>query len=271
MTTQTQTQPQSDVWTRLGRGLGRAFGFLLRLVFVILLAVAMGAGVYFGVPWVYNALIRPVQEHSAQLALLDARIENLRASVDGSQGTQDNRLTLLETGSDGQRERLASAEAELAELQESLKTETDARAALEAQLVGAQADNDALAEQLATLQTSVDELQPSVTTTLSDVVHLQQQIALLQVQNGLLIAQIQMVAENLGDARAQLAATASDLGHLLTTTKALDAGTRAALTNRLTTALALVEASPASALTELESIWAQLDRGINPKEASAGP
>ncbi len=262
----TQTQPQPDVWTRLGRGLGRTLGFLLRLVFVILLAVAMGVGVYFGVPWAYNTFVRPVQEHSAQLALLDAKIENLRASVDGSQGAQDNRLTLLETGSDGQRERLASAEAELAELQETLKSETDARAALETELAHAQAENEALGKQLAGMQTSVEALQPSVTTTMSDVAYLQQQMALLQIQNGLLIARIQIVAENLGEARTQLTVTGAELSALLATSQMLDVDTRAALANRLATALALVEASPATALTELESLWAQLERTVNPQE-----
>jgi chromosome segregation ATPase len=262
----TQTQPQSDVWTRLGRGLVRTLGFLLRLAFVILLAVAIGVGVYFGAPWAYNAFVRPVQEHSAQLALLDAKIANLRASVDGSQGAQDNRLTLLETGSDGQRERLASAEAELAELQETLQSETDARAALEAELAHAQAENETLGQQLAGMQTSLEALQPSVTTTMSDVARLQQQMALLQIQNGLLIARIQIVAENLGEARTQLTVTGSELSALLAASQGLDVETRAALVNRLTTALALVEASPAAALTELESLWAQLDRTVNPQE-----
>ena len=105
---------QPDFWSRVGTAVGRFFGFLLRLVFILLLAIALGAGVYFGWPALYRALIQPVQTHTSQIQELFNRVEGVRAGAAEAQAAQNERLTSLETGSDAQRLRLDAAESEAA-------------------------------------------------------------------------------------------------------------------------------------------------------------
>jgi chromosome segregation ATPase len=266
MATEAQTQP--DFWSRLGRGAGRFFGLLLRLLFVVLLAVAIGAGVYFGLPALYRSLVQPVQNHTTQIQLLNNRMDNLATSFDGAQSVQDQRLTTLETSGDDQRQRLGAAETGLGDVKTALADETASRAELVKQVAELQAQLEAQAETAKALRSDLDELKPQVSASTASLAALQQQMGLLHLQNGLLQARLQVVYENLGDARQLLATSASELKAFIQEPKLLPADAQAALVLRVTTAEALIQQQPASALTELESVWAELDRRLNEKAGS---
>ncbi len=261
MTTEAQTQP--DFWSRVGRGVGRFFGLLLRLLFVVLLAIAIGAGVYFGLPALYRSLVQPVQTHSTQIQLLNNRVDNLAASVDNSQAVQDQRLTTLETAGDEERQRLGAAETGLGEAKSALTDETASRTALEKQVTALQSQLDAETATAQQLQAGLAELKPELAAATAGMAALQQQMTLLHLQNGLLQARLQVVYENLGDARQLLAASASELRAFIEAPKFLPAETQAALVLRVTTAEALIQQQPTNALTELESVWSELDRQVN--------
>lgn len=270
-----------DFWSRLGGALGRFFGFLLRLIFVLLLAVALGAGVYYGLPWLYRALVQPVQTHTTQIQELYNRVEGVRAGVESGQAAQNDRLTALETANDAQRlqldstvkqaadqqtaldaqrEQLDSTTTQAAALQAALDEETAAREALAAQVADLQSQ---LAEQAAAageMQNTLAELAPVAQANADQTAGLQQQVGLLQLQNALLRAHIQVNAENLGDARATLTSTVSAMQTFIETPGAFSADDQTTLTVRVRAAAGLIETEPAAALTDLDSIWAELDR-----------
>ena len=75
MTTESQSQP--DNWTRLSRTIGSLLGFILRLIFILLLAIGVGAGVYFGIPLLYSTIIEPVQNTAIQVEIVENRVDNL--------------------------------------------------------------------------------------------------------------------------------------------------------------------------------------------------
>lgn len=282
MTTQTDTQPQPDKWARFGRTMGRLLGFGLRLMFVILLALALGAGVYYGIPWVYRNAIEPVQNNTAELTILKNRVEHLDGSTAQAQAAQDARLTALETSGDSMRERTASAETAVSQLESTLQAETSAREALQAEVTTLTAENESLtaaqsslAAETAKLQDTVTALREALAAANTDLSALQTQQkterVLLRVKNDLLLARLQLSSENKGQARTLLAQSSADLGALVEGAGSLSADERLALSSRLALADGLLDPDPALALDELDGVWAQLDRLLTPAEAGRAP
>jgi hypothetical protein len=240
--------------------MGRFFSALLRLLFVLLLAVALGAGVYFGVPWAYRALVQPIQQHTSQIQELFNRVEGVRSSTEQSQAAQNERLTALETGNDAQRLRLDAAESEAAGLAAALEAESAARLALVEQVAALQAQLEAQAAAEDEVRAAVVELQPATADTAAQVSALQQQLTLVRLENSLLRARVQVVAENLGEARTVLTDTVSAMQAFVETPGLFSASAQSSLTVRLVSAAALVEVEPAAALIDLESIWSEMER-----------
>jgi hypothetical protein len=261
MSSDTQSHP--DGWTRLGNAIGHLLGVLLRLLFVILLAVGVGAGVYYGVPYLYAQLVQPVQTNTYQIALLNAKVDGQKTSLDASQAAQDTRLTDLETKSDNQKQRLDSTSTDITGLKTSLSSEQSARSDLAGQVAGLKAQLEAQTSASSQLSSDVAALKPAASDATAQVAKLQQQVTLLRLQNSLLTAHIQEVAQNLGDARTILTTTVSAMQSFVKTPGVFSADDQAALNVRLVTAGALIDADPVAALADMESIWAQMDRTLN--------
>ena len=261
MSTDTQTRP--DFWSRLGHGIGWFFGFLLRLMFVSLLAAAFGAGIYYGIPYAYATLVQPVQANANQIVVVGTRVDNLKTSLDASQAAQDSRLTALETQSDSQRQRLDAVESDTATTKKGLDAEQAARDNLASQVAGLKDQLATQAEAAAQLRTDLDSLKPATTAATDQVARLERQVTLLRLQNALLNAHIQVVAQNLGDARGILTTTVTAMQAFITTPGVFSSDATASLSVRLVTAGALIEPDPVTALSDLESVWAQMDRALN--------
>ncbi len=261
----TTTQP--DVWSRLARTFGHLFGFILRLLFVLLLAVGLGAGIYYGLPWVYRTLVEPVQSNRTQIASVSRDLENFRTRIGAAQVVQDERLTTLETNDDARREQAAAADSALAGLQAALQEETAARAALETQLAAQQTASRQLAGDVAAIESSLAEFD----VVRAELAALNQQLALARLQNRLLRARVLVLAENLGEARTLLETAAESMLAFVEANSALPGDTRTVLASRLTTALGLVAAQPGAALVELESIQLQLESALQPAAPAGSP
>ncbi len=261
MSTEAPTHP--DGWTRLGRAIGRLLAVLLRLAFVILLAVGIGAGAYYGLPYAYATLVQPVQNNTTQIAVLNNRVDTLKGSIDSAQTAQDNRLTALETKTDGQRQQLDAIESDLTAAKANVSAEQSARADLGSQVSDIKAQVAAQGSASTQLRTDLDALKPTTDAATAQVARLQQQITLLRFQNALLTAHIDVVAQNLGDARDVLTTTAAAMQSFVKTPGVFSADDQASLTVRLVTVTALIPGDPTTALTDLDSIWAQMDRALS--------
>lgn len=99
---------------RLGRGLWRAFKWLLALT--ILAGIA--AAIYFGWPEVNRRFIQPIADNTAELNTLDGRLEDTRTQL----ADLDARVAAAIEAQGGTPERLAALETELAELVDSVDT-----------------------------------------------------------------------------------------------------------------------------------------------------
>ena len=79
--------------SRLGRGFLNFTRALLRLILLVMLISAAGAALYFGLPYLNNTFIAPVEQNAARVGELETRIENLRKEL----SDMDARLGAMET------------------------------------------------------------------------------------------------------------------------------------------------------------------------------
>jgi hypothetical protein len=140
---------------RLGKGLLWLLRFVLRLFFVVLLGIALGVGIFYGVVALYNQYIWPVQVHTIQLEQLQTRHEQESSLTARRLNDLQERLDGLALQQDSDKEALAALDADLTEVRTSQKGQSDSLAALQA----LQADLEALRAELQAIQTDQEAVQ----------------------------------------------------------------------------------------------------------------
>lgn len=97
---------------RIGRGLWRAFKWLVALTLI----AGIAAAIYFGWPEVNRRFIQPIADNTAELNTLDGRLEDTRTQL----AELEDRVDASIAAQGGMPERLANAETTLSELSETL-------------------------------------------------------------------------------------------------------------------------------------------------------
>jgi uncharacterized coiled-coil protein SlyX len=128
----------------VGQRIGQFFRFLFRLVLVVLLLGVIGAGLYFGLPLVYQRYILPVQENTDQLRQLREQQGQSEQTIAELQA----RLAVLETAQADGAQAVAGLETRVGELETEIAAHTETLAALDAMLAETQAQNEALGAEL---------------------------------------------------------------------------------------------------------------------------
>lgn len=293
MTEQNDTNNTRPFW----RGVGTFFKILFRLILVLLVGGLIGAGLYFGVPWVYQTVVVPVQQNTADIQALEDRfnlIENqANQETDALQersANMEGEITEIKEALAVQEGHLATAEAEIADLTSQIATQA-AEATAQAETLGdletsIKAALDALAEQSATLneqQTALEFLESRMTSALteieSDLAALTEEqpsllgrLALLQAAQDLLRARIQLAEDNAGAAQETLILAQDHLNRAaaLSPEIALELQGVGA---RIETLDGLIETRSFRATTTLEALWADIMDLVTPtvpKSETAG-
>jgi hypothetical protein len=120
---------------------------LTRVAWVVVLAVAVAAGVVYGWPFVDERYIQPVRDNSAAIAALDQRLGQAEASVAGLEPLNadiESRVTALEGGQVEMNDRLSELDRRIA--QHSTRLDQLDRAAAELEASDADAAGSAQAE-----------------------------------------------------------------------------------------------------------------------------
>ncbi len=263
-----ETQNTPDVWSRLGGAIGHLSGMLLRLSFVVVVAILLAAGVYFGAPWVYRQFIQPVQSSVAQLTLLQSQIEEANTQWAQSFGEQQQRIADLESQLAGQGERIANLEASLSRVEETLVEQQATLDALSATAEGLPNDY-ASREEMETLRDEFASLQESVT--LSDQVAaqvdaLEYRTALMQVWHEVLKIRLYLTEGNVGNAATTLELATTHLEQAAALGPEEEQETLTAIQTRLTQAASRLRGQPVLAAQDLESAWYELDALITTPE-----
>lgn len=146
MTTETQPVGQSSSGSRLGHTARSTAGCLLRLLFIVILGIGLGAAIYYGVvygaPALYYHYVYPVQQNTLRLEDLEARQAQSDQQLAARLETLQTRLDALEVQGDANRETFSSLQSGLDAVATSLTgvqtAQTEAQVAIE-DLLAAQA------------------------------------------------------------------------------------------------------------------------------------
>lgn len=253
------TEKASSSGSAFWRAIGAFFKFLLRLTFVIVLGLLIGAGLYFGVPWVYRTFVRPVQENTARMAALEQRVTQEQTRSSAELQSFEERLTTLETALQDAREETANRDEAFAAHDEALSAATARIDELEASLKKAEADVEAQQETLIDLQAQLDKAQELMTdegeAVTQQVGVLEGRVALLQTAQDLLRVRLLLLE---GDPGAAAEAAALAVSHLERARGLLpDLGTSlTSVQSRLGELQGLISEGSFRVGLELEALWA---------------
>lgn len=209
MTTESAQKP--SFLARLGR-------FLFRLFVVVIIGIALGVGIYFGVLAMYRIYVQPVQQYDARLDALESGVGQAEQLIVNRSDTLTERLDALEIQGDTTKETLADLDSRLSEVE----SEQSAQAA----------ELSAMAESLETLQTGISDLQTAQTAMQSDLDVLKQSIGDLETLSDDMEAATQAILDNsqdietIGVAVQDFVETSQSLRFEVTLLKAMEMLTR---------------------------------------------
>ena len=151
----------------------RLVRFIVRLPFVLIIGIALGVGIFFGVTTLYRVYIRPAQMNTVRLDTAEIQLEQLDEHIAERSEDLSARIDALEMQGDNNKatfntieSRLSALETAQAEQMEVQKQQSDAHAALEEDLLAVQgtyeqlqADLNALGSQVQTLDTELSGIE----------------------------------------------------------------------------------------------------------------
>jgi chromosome segregation ATPase len=249
---------QPGCWSRLGR----AIAVLLRLIFVVVLAVLIGVGIYYGVPWVYWRLVIPVQDNAARVEMLQRDLENTRADWNTDLTEQGQRISILENDLAAQRERLAALEGDLGRMDELLTAQGETLSELQTALDSAEDTTGRLGDDVEALYGELDTLRAEMADPNRAIAAFERRLILLQAWGEILKARLHLLENNAGNARQALALARANLEQVIALSPEPEAEALSVIQERLDAADMTIEERPFVALNELEIVWRDLDTFI---------
>lgn len=252
--TQQQTPPQKREASPVEPSLlMRAIRWIFRMLAVVLLGIALGAGIYYGVRSIYRDTIEPLQTLDQRMMEIEATVSDLNGALRDERNSTARQISGLQGRIAAQAEDIASLSAQISRLEIQIEGQGEALEAvteLNAGLEQLEKDLTSTDEQLQELQATVeaDELP-----TEQVVVNLQ----LMRVMNLMTRARLWIEQDNFGLASEDLQ-TALEIMQPLAGEEISDdesQGQLQRITDQLTLALEAVRSNPVLAEEEMEIAW----------------
>ena len=253
---------QPGFWNRLGQAIARFLAVLLRLVFVVVFAVLIGVGIYYGVPWVYWRLVFPVQDSAARVQMLQRDLENTRADWNTDLTEQGQRISALEGDLAAQRERIAALEMDMGRTDELLTAQGETLSELRIALDSAEETTCQLGDDVETLYGDLDTLRVEMADPNRVAAAFERRLILLQAWGEILKARLCLLEDNAGNARQALALARANLEWVIVLSPEHEAEALIVIWERLDAADMAIEERPFVAMNELEIVWRDLDTFI---------
>jgi hypothetical protein len=235
-----ESAPIGQTGPTLGQRVRGFFGFLLRLIVILVILGIIAVGLSYIMPLIYQKYIQPVQENTAQLSELNNHLAQNEIAIAGLQV----KLEAAQTEQARQAQSLSDLEGKVQKIEEQIAAHTQSLAALE--------------QMQSTLQAQTNATDAEVA----------RQIKLLKSMELLSRARLYMYQSNFGLAR-QDAQTARDLlAEVQPTAPADFADDLAEVIHRLDLALANLPAFPVAASDDLDIAWQILLGGLPQPQAT---
>jgi chromosome segregation ATPase len=253
----------------------RFLGFILRLFFVGVIGVALGAGLYFGALALYRNYTQAVQINAERLSTLEARLDQDEQASKQRVDDLTARLGTLETLDDAQKAALADLQSRLAAVESAQSTQAatlDSLSKLPASLADYQSGLETVQKTQATLQADIKALQDSAAAsntrlqTLEAIwagvetplAALERDLQLVKVMELITRSRFALAQNNLGLAREDIQ-TGREVVLALQAGASGDQQTRLGeIAARLDAALRDLPARPVAAADELDGAWSLL-------------
>jgi cell division protein FtsB len=226
--------PGPSFGSRLGKAFLWFFRALVRLILIILVIGGIGAAVYYGVPYLQQTFVAPVEQNSARVTELESEIASLQGQLDEIKG----QVTELNTQLNGVNDQMEDAAARIEALDQSIESHT--------------ASLEQLEEMDAALETRITETNDLT------LLALKNEIALTRVLDLLARARLYLAQSNFGLAKADTQ-SARDLLAELQASAADEAQAQAV--ERLDLALGNLPDFPVVASGDIEIAWQILMTG----------
>ncbi|MEW6030523.1 MAG: hypothetical protein ACOYZ8_02585 [Chloroflexota bacterium] len=227
----------------IGQRVKRFFVILLRTILTLMIAAVVGVALYFGVPFVYQKYILPVQENTEQLAGLQTRQSQSEQAVADLQA----RLNAMETAQAQSAQSMTELDARVDTAEEQIAAHTQMLAALE--------------EMEAALQVRADDADTE----------LARQIKLLKSMELLSRARMFLYQSNFGMARQDIQTARALLIEVQADSPASLTDDLDEVIHRLDLTLSNLPNFPVAARDDLDIAWQVLLAGLPPDEATATP
>ena len=223
----------------------------LRVLVILLLGIGLGAGLYFGVPALYNQFIEPVQVHGEQIADLTARQEQDTVQLTERLDDLQARLAALETADTEDAETFAELEAR----QDTLALALEQQDAIQEQLDTMQADIDDLMEITGANASVLDELTVQVNSGDQPLLVLARDLQKVKALQVIGQARLDLNEGNAVAAAQNVDAALSILAQVAVDAPEEEAAQMAAAVERLEMVQENLETAPLIAANDLEVAW----------------
>ena len=265
----------------VGDRVANFFNILLRLVFVLVIGIALGVGVYFGIPLLYNRFILPIQENTIHIANLEALREQDKDQLTQRLDDLQARLEALAVQNDQDKETIAELKAQLAKAQsagnscqKAQDTNLDRLEALQRSLDKVTATLEAMDKKVTVLEQAFDRqlgdiqtMQEALTGQDTPVAALHRELQMVKTMELLTRSRMFLLNKDNGLALVDIQAARDLLIELQTGMQPSQAEAIQEIVSRLNLAIANLTTVPSLADQDLEVAWQLLMRGI-PSEAS---
>lgn len=139
-----QPEPRRVTSSTFGQRVGRFFRLLFRLLLVLILLAAIGVGLYFGLPLLYQRYVVPVEQNTSNLAEVESRQEKMEQELADLQ----TKLGTLETVQNQHDQSLTELDQRMETVESEIAARTEALAALEKLQDELQAQNETVSVEL---------------------------------------------------------------------------------------------------------------------------
>jgi chromosome segregation ATPase len=240
----------------------RAARWAFRMLVVILLGIALGAGIYFGGRTVYRDAIEPLQTMDQRMRAIENEV------IDLNQGVQNDKRDITEEISDlqgrvaAQAEEAASLDAQISRLE--LQIEDQANALEEMEEIRAALNT--LEEDLGATEGQLLALEELIQAGELPAERIEENLQLMRVMNLMTRSRLWIEQDNYGLASEDIEA-ALGIMRILTETQITEDDSESLLldiADQLTLALEVVRTDPSLAEEELETGWKLLIEATAP-------
>lgn len=233
---------------------------LLRLIFVVLLGIGLGAAAFYGGPALYRNFVEPVQQNSRRIVELEQELAQLRQEARQQSADQAARMGELEGDLAALQESLAALESRTEALEQDLAAQQETLDRLEALTRRVQA----LERDLGRTQDAVGELGLTLESRTTPAEVLARRLQLLRAMELVTRARLWLIQDNLGQAAEDVAQARDIVAAVIEGAPEEEAEALQPILDRLDQVLEDVRTAPLVAADDLEVAWELLVQATAP-------